>query len=98
MLLFFSQKVTNIVNTCANCLFRVRSDGRVVRFVSVTVFQPLCTVFDNDRSFKFRGLKLILKTLSSFGEEGIKPVEIKETRRVKCSLLNVERTFHGKIT
>ena len=26
----FSQKVTNVVNTCANCLLRVRSDGRVV--------------------------------------------------------------------
>jgi len=41
---------------------------------------------------------VLLKTLKSFGEGGVKPLEIKATWRVKFSLLKVERPFHCKTT
>ena len=98
MLLFFHKKLQISSTRALTVCFEFVRMGEWFHFVSLTVFQPLCTVFDSDRSFRFRGLKLVLKTLSSFGEEGIKPVEIKETWRIKCPLLNVERPFHGKLT
>jgi len=39
-----------------------------------------------------------VRTLKSFGEVCIKPVEIKETWRVKFSPLNLKRPSHGKIS